>query len=143
MKKASKTLFKVVGIIAAVGLLLVIVSLAMGADFREAQIEMTGSFKTDDVKLVSREVRLSPEQVRGLELEIGSGEVEIKRIVEWNLSDDRDERGNPRNGTEEERRTAWDAVVFANPFGFPMTTAPIEISEGGRETVRRALEVLR
>ena len=65
-------------------------------------------------------------------LQLGSGEVEIKRIVEWNLSDDRDERGNPRNGTEEERRTAWDAVVFANPFGFPMTTAPIEISEGGR-----------
>ena len=39
-------------------------------------------------------------------LQLGSGEVEIKRIVEWNLSDDRDERGNPRNGTEEERRTA-------------------------------------
>ena len=65
-------------------------------------------------------------------LPLGCREVEIRRIVEWNLSDDRDERGNPRNGTEEERRTAWDAVVFANPFGFPMTTAPIEISEGGR-----------
>ena len=65
-------------------------------------------------------------------LPLGSREVELKRIVEWNLSDDRDERGNPRNGTEEERRTAWDAVAFANPFGFPMTTAPVEISEGGR-----------
>lgn len=65
-------------------------------------------------------------------LPLGCREVELKRIVEWNLSDDRDEGGNPRNGSEEERRTAWDAVTFANPFGFPMTTAPVEISEGGR-----------
>ena len=65
-------------------------------------------------------------------LQLGSREVECRRIVEWNLSDDRDEHGNPRNGSEEERCTAWDAVVFANPFGFPMTTAPVEISAGGR-----------
>lgn len=65
-------------------------------------------------------------------LQLGRKEVALRRIVEWNLSDDRDERGNLRDGTEEERRTAWDAVVFANPFGFPMTTAPVEIAEGGR-----------
>ncbi len=65
-------------------------------------------------------------------LPLGHKEVELRRIVEWNLSDDRDEHGNLRGGTEEERRTAWDSVAFANPFGFPMTTAPVEISEGGR-----------
>ena len=65
-------------------------------------------------------------------LPLGRKEVELRRIVEWNLSNDRDEQGNQRSGTEEERSTAWDSVVFANPFEFPMTTAPVEISEGGR-----------
>lgn len=119
MKKTSKTLFKVVGIIAAVGLLLVIVSLAMGADFREAQIEMTGSFKTDDVKLVSREVRLSPEQVRGLELEIGSGEVEIavseeKEISIFHNGGFRDYEASLDNGIYEIEASAGKRNVMGN-----------------------------
>lgn len=53
-----------------------------------------------------------------------------ERIVEWKIPDARDAHGLPmddwrrRQLGQENDDTAWDAVRFANPFDFPMTSAP-------------------
>ncbi|GEM_PF-461969 len=63
---------------------------------------------------------------------LGAGETAIKRIVDWNLSDTRDEYGRNRNNDNKDAQILWDAVRFTNPFDFPMTTAPIEVTEERR-----------
>ncbi|MBQ9430144.1 MAG: DUF4139 domain-containing protein [Kiritimatiellae bacterium] len=64
---------------------------------------------------------------------LGAGESEIKRIVDWDVGDSRDEYGrNRKNDNEQGVAILWDAVRFTNPFSFPMTTAPIEVTEAGR-----------
>ena len=64
---------------------------------------------------------------------LGSGETEVKRIVDWDVNDTRDQDGrfqsNPDGG---KGAVLWDAVRFRNSFSFPMTTAPIEVTENGR-----------
>lgn len=64
---------------------------------------------------------------------LGTAESEIKRIVDWDVVDTRDEYGRTRrNENEKEGPILWDAVRFTNPFTFPMTTAPIEVTEAGQ-----------
>jgi hypothetical protein len=68
-----------------------------------------------------------------LSLEVAAAETSCERIVEWRVPDYRDDDGRPqrsRGGNEEE--DPWDAVLFANPLKFPMTTAAVSTLEGGR-----------
>jgi hypothetical protein len=56
-----------------------------------------------------------------------------ERVVEWVVADPRDGYGRYQQAhgarTDEE---PWDALKFTNPFKFPLTTAPVLITEGGR-----------
>ena len=65
-----------------------------------------------------------------LTLPLGAKETKVERLVDWDLNDRRDFWGRPVN--EEFRPELWDAVKVKNPFGFPMTTAPMEVVEEGR-----------
>jgi hypothetical protein len=73
-----------------------------------------------------------------LHIEVASATTAYTRIVDWLIRDTRDEWGNPnqRRGWESsgdrEEEGAWDALRFANPFAFPMTTAPATIMSGSR-----------
>lgn len=68
-----------------------------------------------------------------LRLPLGTGEAAARRLVDWDVDDLRDQYG--RRADRREKKNApelWDAVKFANPFKFPMTTAPMEVTEEGR-----------
>ncbi|MEI7911312.1 MAG: hypothetical protein WCK77_16895 [Verrucomicrobiota bacterium] len=70
-----------------------------------------------------------------LSLDIASASAAYERVVEWVVADPRDSNGRYRrgNGNEQARDDqAWDAVRFANPFKFPMTTASAVVMEGGK-----------
>jgi hypothetical protein len=70
-----------------------------------------------------------------LALEIAAGNTSYQRVVEWIIEDDRDEYGryNYRNNEQKpDSSEPWDAVKFANPLRFPMTTAPAVMVEGGK-----------
>lgn len=64
-----------------------------------------------------------------ISLDVADSEAKYERVVEWNIPDTRHPNG--RYVQEHERQqnpnqfdeSAWDAVVFENPFDFPMTTA--------------------
>ena len=58
---------------------------------------------------------------------------EYEPLVLWTVPD-LHEYGNERRAKLEgsEGTTAWDAIEFANPFGFPMTTAPVTVMKEGR-----------
>lgn len=68
--------------------------------------------------------------------EVARAEAPYERVVEWNIPDTRSPDGNPV--PEHERRqdpgkhdqTPWDAIVFRNPFAFPMTTGPAKLVKG-------------
>ncbi len=58
-----------------------------------------------------------------------------RRIVEWTVPDPRDDSGRyvgGGGGQPSEEEQPWDAVEFANPLPFPMTTAPVVFTEGGK-----------
>ena len=61
-----------------------------------------------------------------LALSNGKKEAEFERIVEWTVSNTRDENGHPR-GDQQNLNTPWDSIQFINPFDFPMTTGPAAI----------------
>ena len=65
-----------------------------------------------------------------LTLPLGAKETEVERLVDWDLNDRRDFWGRLMN--EEFKPELWDAVKVRNPFGFPLTTAPMEVVEEGR-----------
>lgn len=68
-----------------------------------------------------------------LSLEVATAEANCERIVVWKVSDYRDEHGRmQRRRTRSEEDDPWDAVLFANPLKFPMTTAAVSVLEGGR-----------
>ena len=64
-----------------------------------------------------------------LSLEVARADAEYKPIVEWKIPDTRDAEGRYTQGTQDE---AWDALIFKNPLGFPMTTAPAAVFSGGK-----------
>jgi hypothetical protein len=66
-----------------------------------------------------------------LSLDVAAATADYERVVEWTVPDPRDERGRYRSAGAAEN-DAWDAVRFANPFVFPMTTAAATIVEGGK-----------
>ena len=63
-------------------------------------------------------------------LPLGAKETKVERLVDWDLNDRRDFWG--RLNGEEFKPELWDAVKVRNPFGFPLTTAPMEVVEEGR-----------
>jgi hypothetical protein len=68
---------------------------------------------------------------------VDSAEAPYQRIVEWRIPDTRDEHGAPRpravrGGTATEDEGPWDALYFANPFAFPLTTSPATVVAGDR-----------
>ena len=65
-----------------------------------------------------------------LTLPLGAKETKVERLVDWDLNDRRDFWGRLMN--EEFKPELWDAVKVRNPFGFPLTTAPMEVVEDGR-----------
>ncbi|NIP95523.1 MAG: hypothetical protein GWO24_19600, partial [Akkermansiaceae bacterium] len=68
-----------------------------------------------------------------LSLEVASAETSCERIVEWRVPDYRDDRGRlQRNRERKDADEPWDAVQFANPFEFPMTTAAASVLQGKR-----------
>jgi hypothetical protein len=82
-----------------------------------------------------------------LTLAVASASTTCTREVTWTIPDLRDEygrvqqsndhpRGNPYGrpqATEDPSNpAAWDSLVFANPFDFPMTTAPASVFIEGR-----------
>ncbi|HRU05331.1 MAG TPA: hypothetical protein P5137_06100, partial [Candidatus Brocadiia bacterium] len=68
-------------------------------------------------------------------LPVAEKDVEYERLVEWVIPDNRDEFGRPyepRHRSENwdrEQDAVWDAARFANPFSFPLTTAPVAVRE--------------
>lgn len=74
-----------------------------------------------------------------LSLNVADATSEFERVVEWNVPDTRDANGRPQNeyrrgqnADEQFDETAWDAIRFANPFAFPMTSAPAMLVSGGK-----------
>jgi len=71
-------------------------------------------------------------------LPLGEASVKPQRIVRWEIPDCRDEFGrfvsnyNNRGDAERFQDSLWDAVVFQNPFEFPMTTAPTTTYRDGK-----------
>jgi hypothetical protein len=84
----------------------------------------------------------SMKEGEALALEVATARGPYERIVEWRVPDTRDEWGRPydANNYEYQRQqnperfedSAWDAVRFKNPLGFPMTTAAATIMANGR-----------
>lgn len=68
--------------------------------------------------------------------EVARAEAPYERVVEWNIADTRSPNGNPVPEHERTRdpekfdQTPWDAIVFRNPFDFPMTTGPATLVKG-------------
>lgn len=70
-----------------------------------------------------------------LALEVASGQAAYQRVVEWIVEDGRDDHGRyyrRNNEPKTDESEPWDAVRFANPLKFPMTTAPAMMVEGGK-----------
>lgn len=82
--------------------------------------------------------RMHLEDGESLILSVDSGKASYERIVEWIVPDNRDYKGRyvsdseRRNNPEKYKDSAWDAVLFRNPFAFPMTTAPAMVVKGDR-----------
>lgn len=63
----------------------------------------------------------------------------FERLVEWSIPDNRDAQGRllqeyqrQQQGKESFDETPWDAIRFANPFKFPMTSAPALLVSGAQ-----------
>ena len=69
-----------------------------------------------------------------LSLDIASARAGYERVVDWTVPDSRDARGRYQRVGENrsEDNEPWDALRFANPFKFPMTTASAVVMEDGR-----------
>ncbi len=73
-----------------------------------------------------------------LHVHVATATAPYERIVDWRIRDTRNEWGQlvqrqswePDSDAQDDG--AWDALRFANPFDFPMTTAPATIVHGGR-----------
>ena len=68
-----------------------------------------------------------------LSLDLSATETKCERVVEWVVADPRDGNGRYLSPHEpKESNEPWDALKFTNPFDFPLTTAPVVITEAGR-----------
>lgn len=73
-----------------------------------------------------------------LAVQIASAQAEYERIIEWVIPDTRNAYGQMvrdyewNQNPEKYEDATWDALRFKNPFSFPMTTGPVQISAKGR-----------
>ena len=73
-----------------------------------------------------------------LALNVAEGSADYERIVEWLVPDTRTAEGHYVRDHQRQadpgkyEDVAWDALLFRNPFAFPMTTAPAMVVGGGR-----------
>jgi hypothetical protein len=79
---------------------------------------------------------VGPQSLRpgdSLALDLGVAETTCERVVEWVVADPRDGGGRYRPPHETQADSEpWDSLKFTNPFRFPLTTAPVMITENGR-----------
>ncbi|MCL1888519.1 MAG: DUF4139 domain-containing protein, partial [Kiritimatiellaeota bacterium] len=66
-----------------------------------------------------------------LYLPLEQAETPFDRVVEWSIPDHRDEYGRAKN-PENKYGEFWDTLRFRNPFKSPLTTAPVEITDGAK-----------
>jgi hypothetical protein len=70
-----------------------------------------------------------------LALRIAQGKASYERIIDWLIPDTRNEYGQPIDGrgrSDDGEDSAWDALKFKNPFAFPMTTGPAQVTADGK-----------
>jgi hypothetical protein len=73
-----------------------------------------------------------------LSLQVAEARSEYERVVEWKIPDTRAPNGGylreheRRNHTDQFDGEPWDAIIFQNPFDFPMTTAPAMLRKDGK-----------
>ncbi|MDF1754885.1 MAG: hypothetical protein P1U89_19010 [Verrucomicrobiales bacterium] len=72
-----------------------------------------------------------------LAMEVARAESNYEQIVDWKVPDTRDADGQQveeyeiQRSPEKYATEAWDAILFKNPFDFPMTTAAAMIVKNG------------
>jgi hypothetical protein len=66
-----------------------------------------------------------------ISLTVGKAKADYDRVVEWTVgtSGVAKKHGGSRQEVKDEM---WDALIFKNPFKFPMTTAPAMVVENGK-----------
>jgi hypothetical protein len=65
-------------------------------------------------------------------LELAKEKTSFKKVVEWVIPDYRNSDGQiKRDYIDSREQVAWDSLLFANPFNYPLTTGPAEIVENG------------
>lgn len=68
---------------------------------------------------------------------LATDKVKYERVVEWHISNRRDEHGRllrewrNQSGKKSDQE-AWDSIKIRNPFSFPLTTAPVTVYQKGR-----------
>ncbi|MBP3393123.1 MAG: hypothetical protein J6M38_01280, partial [Lentisphaeria bacterium] len=104
---------------------------AMGAAVTGATLPPSGESEDIHYRNIGK---ISLKKGERLYLPLESAESTYERIVEWTINDRRDNWGRPVNfgSMEKYNGELWDAVSFRNPFKSPITTAPIEITDGGK-----------
>ncbi len=71
-------------------------------------------------------------------LDVATAKADYERVVEWNIADTRAPNGRHIEAYQRQQNpdkfdeSAWDAIIFANPFDFPMTTAPAMLVHDGK-----------
>ncbi|MCL1920947.1 MAG: DUF4139 domain-containing protein [Kiritimatiellaeota bacterium] len=107
---------------------------------------MPGNDAGYDLPAVPSEEATADIHYRGIgKLTMGEGETlylpleqakaPYERIVEWIIPDRRDIHGRIHNrgqNPEDTHGTLWDTLAFSNPFKSPITTAPIEVTDGAK-----------
>lgn len=84
--------------------------------------------------------RLSMEEGETVYLPLAEAETSYESIVEWTIPDRRgwngriERRNSYSSNPDQENQFGilWDSIRFKNPFKTAMTTAPIEVMEGGK-----------
>lgn len=72
-----------------------------------------------------------------LALDVAEAGATYERVVEWNIPDTRGPNGRPvedyrrQQDPDAAEESAWDAIVFRNPFRFPLTTAAAMLVQDG------------
>jgi hypothetical protein len=65
-------------------------------------------------------------------LTVGKAKADYERIVEWNVGASAVSRKYGGSSSEKQQDEIWDAILYQNPFSFPMTTAPAMVVEKGQ-----------
>lgn len=94
-----------------------------------AQIEEKGAVNVHAQKIGKQTVKKG----ETLRIDIASSELEYASKARWNVTPTRniDVRGYMNNFSTNVAQTVWDMLVFKNPFPFPLTTAPMEVTQDG------------